>query len=161
MHMKCNFIEVSAYVHAWSMMYGLFHECCGTSRHVTCTVFIICTSPVVSKCMDCIWPLCAPTKMTTTVFQKNWKSMPMGGALMPMFVLSHLPKSSIKSSTLFLTNSLADLIELFGRCERTNIGTIFQKLKSCRIIRNTLPSQYFACRMCGMIACEFCGCLLV
>jgi len=30
----------------------------------------------------------------------------MGGEFMPMFVLLHLPKSSIKSSTLSLTNSL-------------------------------------------------------
>ena len=104
---SCHAHEVQFHrsMHAWSMMYGLLHECCVTFRHVTCTMLIICTSLVLSKCMDCVWPLCAPTRMTT--------------------------------------------------------ATVFQKLKSCRIMRNTLPSQYFACRMCAMNACEFCGCLPV
>jgi len=33
------------------------------------------------------------------------KSVPVGGAIMPIFVLNHLPESSIKSSTLSLKST--------------------------------------------------------
>ena len=102
MHMKCNFIEVCMHG-AWCM--ACFMSAVGLLDMLLAPMLIICTSLVLSKCMDYIWPLCAPTRMTTT--------------------------------------------------------TVFQKLKSCRIMRSTLPSQYFACRMCAMNACEFCGCLPV
>ena len=43
----------------------------------------------------------------------DWKSVPVGWAMMPILVLNHLGESSVKSSTLSLTNSLDRFRPLF------------------------------------------------